>query len=176
VAFGKLNKLATRILGELSSSGALEQTVADARSVIRKMAGRKLTDRGAIPSGNAETPVISETRTRSGGSDFATKEYYFEQLLQMLSTEPLYQPQVEDLKIQSLRERLAALRNENASVARAAAKLGKARRDRNKLLYQDAYNLYDTALAVKQQVKAIYGYGGDAHRAVSSLSFTKPVQ
>jgi hypothetical protein len=176
VAFGKLNKLATRIVAALSASGAMEQTVADARSVIRKMAGRKLADRGPVPSGNAETATIPVTRTRGGGKDFATKEYHFEQLLQTLASEPLYQPQVEDLTIQSLRDRLAALRNENASVACASARLNKARRERNALLYQDAANLFDTAQAVKQQVKAIYGYGGDAHRAASSIRFIKPVQ
>lgn len=174
VTFGKLNKLSTRIVGELSASGALEQTIDDARSVIRKMFGRRLPDRGALPSGNAETPAIPVTRTRGGGKDFATKEYLFEQLLQTLASEPLYQPQVDDLKVQSLRDRLAALHNENASVARASARLNKARRDRNALLYQEAFNLYDTAQAVKQQVKAIYGYGGDAYRAASSIRFTKP--
>lgn len=178
VAFGKLDKLATRILGELSASGALAQTIADARSVIRKMTGRKQRERMPVPSGNAELSAssVTVTRTRGGGKDFATKEYLFEQLLQTLASEPLYQPQVEDLTVQSLRNRLAALRYENASVARAIARLSKARRDRNALLYQDGTNLYDTAQAVKQQVKAIYGYGGDAHRAASSIRFTRPVQ
>jgi hypothetical protein len=173
VAFDKMAKLITRIVGELKASDA-GQTVIEVRSIVRRMSGRRLSDRAPVSSGNAEA-VANEDRTRTGGRDFATKEYYFGQLLQVLASEPLYQPHVEDLKIPNLINRLASLRNENAKVAHAAAALNRARRERNAVFYHNQHNLYSTALAVKEEVKAIYGYGVDAHRAVSHIPFKKPV-
>jgi hypothetical protein len=175
VAFGKLDKLVTRILGELSSSGALDQTIADARSVVRQLVGRRRASRQPELSENTQAPAPSEKRTRASGSDFYVKEHYFAQLLQIVAMEPRYQPKVEDLKVQSLMAQHAALQHENAAVAEAAVTLAEARRNRNALMYRNTPNLHGTAMAVKEQVKAIFGFGGEAYRAVSRLSFTKPV-
>ena len=175
VAFDEIDKLASRILAELKSTDALQQTVADARAMVRKIKGhRSIVNRPALSSEKSVQPAEpTPVRTRINGTDFASIVYHFEKLLQTLANEPLYQPTVADLQVAILQEKLNNLRTQNASVITTATELGKARRERNAMLYNRQGSLHSTAMAVKQQVRAVFGYNNEAVRAASSIRFNK---
>ncbi len=182
VAFDEINQLVSRAYAELKSSGALSQTVKNANVMVRKIKGRSaVAFRTAIPSTekatsgpDASPPEI--VRTRVNGSDYGSVVYHVEKLLQTLANEPLYQPGIPELQIQSLNEKLIAFRNQNAAVTKATGELGKARSDRSILLYSDSHSVYSTAMAVKQQVKAVFGPGSEVAHAARHIPFSKHIK
>jgi hypothetical protein len=175
VAFKEISELATRILAELKSTGALVQTVDDARGMVRKIKGYTVTNRAPIPSAKAMQQEMPQTSALShaSGTDFGSITYHFEKLLLTIASESLYLPTTAVLQVQNLQGRLNQLRQKNAIVIETSAVLGKVRRERNALLYGLQGSLYSTAMAVKQQTRAIFGYKNEAARAAWHIRFTK---
>jgi hypothetical protein len=179
VASNEINQLVSRAFAELKSSGALPQSVSNARVMVRKIKGQSAgVNRPALSStikatseSDASPPV--SLRTRINGSDYGSAVYHFEKLLQTLTSEPLYQPVVPELQVQNLNEKLVTFRNQNAAVNKAVAELGKARSERNAVLYVERNSLYNTAMAVKQQVKAVFGPGAEVAHAAGRIHFNK---
>jgi hypothetical protein len=181
VAFKEISTLASRIFVALKSSGALSQTVDDARMMVRKIKGRSAAaNRTPVPSGEAgqqaQATMQAPRRSRATGADYDSVAYHFEKLLQTVGSELLYSPFVSDLQLQQLRVKLDSFRALNNAAVTAAAQWGKARRDRNTLLYTGSENLYGTAMAVKQLVKAAFGHESEAAHAVSHIRMNKPAK
>jgi hypothetical protein len=173
VAFAEVKQMASRILSELKSSEVLDQTVADAASMVRKMKGRVLAVMPAVVQ-QAEAGKATSSRKRVTGAGYNSVVYHFEKLIDTLMAEPNYKPSQPTLQVETLQKKLSALRASNAAVVTAVTELGVARRDRNALLYKGAGSVYKTAQAVKHQVRAIYGYSSEATQAASKIKFTKP--
>jgi len=171
VAFVEIRQLASRILAELKSTGASPQTVADAALMVRKIRGRVLAKKPEVTE--ASEAVKSVNRPRVNGSDYDSVVYHVEKLIETLVAEPRYAPGIGDLQVAALQWKLQALRMANGKVVIAATALGSARRDRNALLYFNPGSVKKTALAVKQQVKAIFGYSSEAAKAADRIKFTK---
>jgi len=112
-------------------------------------------------------------RSRIRGSDFGNTTSNFEKLLQTLATVPMYQPTSEELQLDILQANLATLQSLNAEVVTTSSVLGRARRERNTILYQGRTSLCSTAFAVKQKVKAIFGSTSEAFRAARNIHFTQ---
>lgn len=169
----EVSNLVSRVLAELKSSGAMEQTIDDARMMVRKIKGSSASSPVAPPAA-AEAKSTVATHSRRSGKDYEGFAHHFEKLIQTLSSEPLYQPLEPELQVAGLQNTLARLRNGNSNVATANGVLKKARRDRNAVLYTDKYSLYKTALAVKQRAKAAFGYNSEAAYDASHIRFIKP--
>jgi hypothetical protein len=172
VTYIGLKKLVSRIMFELKSANVLPQTLADAYSAVRKIRGEGFKDRPPVSTTAEGTPEVK--RGRSYGSDYKSVVYHFEKLIQTLAAEPRYQPGLIDLQVPSLQTLLSELREINATVLSAIVAWGKARRDRNELLYSSENGLLATGRAVRQQVRATFGYRSDATRAIHQIRFTKP--
>ncbi len=179
VASDEINQLVSRAFAELKSSGALPQSVNNARVMVRKIKGRSaMVNRPAISStikatseSDASPPIL--VRTRVNGSDYGSTIYHFEKLLQTLTSEPLYQPVVQELQVQNLNEKLTTFRNQNGVVNKALAELSKTRSERNAVLYAERNSLYNTAMAVKQQMKAVFGLGSEVAHTAGRIRFSK---
>lgn len=170
VVFVEIRQLASRILAELKSTGASHQTVADAALMVRKIRGQLRAKKSEVTE-VSEPPVVK--RPRVTGSDFDSVVYHVEKLIETLVAEPRYAPGIGDLQVTALQEKLYALRMANEKVVTATTGLGSARRDRNALLYFNQGSVRKTALAVKQQVKAIFGYNSEAAKAASRIKITR---
>lgn len=176
VTFGNLGKLSTRIIGALTAAGAMPQTVDDARTMVRKLASKLAKDREAIasvePKEDAEKTNPATRRARGG--DFGSKPSHFAKLLETLSAEPKYHPNVEDLKLESLTDLLKKLNNLNSRVHLARANVSRMRIVRNEVLYRGVGNVFDTAKSVKAYVKSRYGATSEQYKSVRRIRFTKP--
>jgi hypothetical protein len=175
LAFEEIRSLASRILAELRSAGIQSQTVADAAVMVRKIRGYTLAKKptAAIQPESTVTndkPVVNRSRS---GKKFGYITVNFEKLLQTLIAEPEYQPTNPELQVSTLQEKLEALRSVNDTLVNKAAVWSLARMERNNFFYHGRTSLYSTAMAVKQQVKAIFGNGSDATLLVSKIPFTK---
>lgn len=171
VAYIGLKKLVSRVVFELRSSNVLPQTLADAYTAVRKIRGQGLKDRPPVSTKEGEAVAKS---SRAYGSDYNSVVYHLEKLIQTLATEPNYQPGLADLHVVNLQTMLTELREVNATVLSALVALGKARRVRNELLYTSENSLFATSKAVRQQVRATFGYVSDATHAIRQIRFTKP--
>lgn len=173
VAFAEVKQMVSRILSELKSSEVLAQTVADAASMVRKIKGRVLAEKPDVVQ-QAEAGKTAPRRKRVTGSDYDSVVYHFEKLIDTLEAEPNYKPSQPSLQVETLQQKLSALRASNAAVVTAVTELGVARRGRNALLYNGAGSVHKTALAVKHQVRATFGYSSEATKAADKIKFTKP--
>lgn len=174
VLFKEVDALAPRILAELKATPALTQTVSDARAMVRKIKGYTSALSPAATATKAEAPTPATTRAR--GTDFASVVAHFEKLLQTVATEPHYQPTLPELQVENLQATLNDLRQRNAAVIAATASLGKARRERNAVLYGGRGSLHGTAMAVKQQAKALFGVNSAATQAAVRIRIVKPTK
>lgn len=66
------------------------------------------------------------------------------------------------------------LKEFNAQVVNTTTQLSNARIARNEILYKLDTGLTDTALAVKNYIKALFGATSPQYKQVSSLKFTNP--
>lgn len=173
MAFAQVRQLVSRAVAELKSSGALSQTVADATSMLRKIKGRVRAERPGVPAEVKPTVDRKEVkRPRVNGSGYDSVAYHFEKLIETLTDEPQYNPTVDDLKITGLKQALSRLHEANQSVATAYGALSQARINRNELLYKGKSSVYGTAQAVKQQVRALFGYSSPAAAQASRVKVT----
>jgi len=173
-AFAEIRKQSSQVLAELMSSGVLPETVNDAALMVKKMRGYAAFNRAeesAAPQGS-EISTEVKPRRRTNGSGYFSFAASFQKLIQTLESEPLYQPTIPELQVATLQEKLAYLQRLNSSVVKAAAEVGQARRERNTVLYGGRTSMFSTAMAVKHQVKAIFGSSSEATKAARKIRFS----
>ncbi|MEK6782132.1 MAG: hypothetical protein AABY93_10520 [Bacteroidota bacterium] len=169
LGFKGIRKLSSRILSVLQSSGAHPLTVADARVSVRKVWGAR-SKRVTEPPKAAEQAKTSIVY----GQDYVSIAYHFAKLVETVSAEAQYNPNEEELSVEGMHQRLEELHSLNDAVTNAEIVLGQARRKRNALYYTGDGNLFSTALAAKQYVRGVFGFGSTQHLEVRRVRFTKP--
>jgi hypothetical protein len=173
IAFMEIRSLVSRLMAELRSSGALPQTIDDASVMARRIRGYAKAEKPGIitEQGTASDPEVA-TRKRNS-ADFGNTAAYFEKLLQTLGIESGYQPMKPEFQMDSLQAKLTHLRSMNAAVVAAYAAWSNARHERTTFMYLGPESLHSTAMAMKQQVQASYGYKSEAAALVRKIRFTK---
>ncbi|MEZ4802177.1 MAG: hypothetical protein R2797_05340 [Gelidibacter sp.] len=154
--------LATRVMGELRSCGATKATIAKAETYKRALEGRRA---------KKIDPTSSDKVISASHTSFANRALNFDGLIGVCDLEPLYNPSEAALKIASLKAYLAEMRAANSAAATAQTKLTNARTDRNRLLYTPGTGLVDIAKAVKEYVKAVFGYKSPEYNQVRHIKF-----
>ena len=91
----------------------------------------------------------------------------------MLKVTPEYNPNEEDLKVVALTAKLDLMRLSNQIVSDSTINLSKAKFDRNETMYLQKNNLVDTALAVKNYTKSVFGARSVQNKQLSGIRFTK---
>ncbi|MGJ8592785.1 MAG: hypothetical protein ACSHXF_09570 [Aquaticitalea sp.] len=160
--YNRMLKTATRMMGELRSCGASKKTIKKAASYNNKIQGRKI---------KKVDPNSTDKEISSAQTSFAQRFNHFDGLIGVCELEPLYSPSAEDLTIVELRAFLLALKDINSEVAKAKSKLTKARTRRNKILYNPITGMVDIAIAVKEYVKAVFGFSSPEYREVRHIKF-----
>ena len=172
IAFAELRSQVSRLMAELRSSGALSQTIADAAVMARRIRGYAKAEKPGIAEQATASEPEAATRKRNS-ADFANSASYFEKLLQTLSSEPKYQPKNPELQMDTLQAKLDGLRSMNVAVLAAYAAWSKMRHDRTNIMYIGPDCQHNTAMAVKQQVQATFGFNSEATALVRKIRFTE---
>lgn len=170
ITFEEIQMMATSVVRMLKSTGVSAQTMDDANHLLRLIKGRRATPRPAIPSEEAEATIRNRSYTHQSYVSIADN---FARLVQMVTKQPQYLPNEEELKVPALEALVnkAEAMMDKVSLARVA--WTKARTKRNAMLYKAETAVYGTAMAVKQYVGAVYGLQSDEYKQLSRLSFTK---
>lgn len=170
--FELLGKFITRVNDALKSSDSATQTDETAKTIVRKLrgkrAGAKLTEEEikALQAEGKEVTQISVSQM-----DYDSRVENFDKLISLLSTVPQYNPNEEDLKIDALKALHAKLETKNTDVVTANIQLDNARNFRNEVLYKPLTGLVDLASDSKMYIKSVFGASSPQFKQVSKLTF-----
>jgi hypothetical protein len=175
IAFAGLKKTSTRIVNALQATDATKQTINDAKTVNRKIQGQR-ADKKKPP---VPTPVPGNTPVETLPIQISVSQQsydnlvdHFTKLIQVVSTEPLYIPNENDLKTAQLNTQLTNLKTSNTAVINAHTAFSNAKISRDGVLYATNTGLYDVACEVKKYVKSVFGATSPQFHQVSKVHFT----
>lgn len=176
IAFDGLKKLSTRLVNALDATSATVQTVKDIKTVNAKVQGAKLTKADAGKT--SATPVdpnapVTETDNSISSSQqsYSNLIEHFAKMVTILSTEPAYVPNENDLKVTTLNTLLTNLRNTNTGVVNAYTTVSNSRISRDQSLYNLTNGLCVTAKEVKMYIKSVFGASSQQYKQVSGIEF-----
>lgn len=164
--FKILKPLATKVINALIAQDAPETVVKDARTIIRKLNGKRATPINDDPKDQNNISVSQQSYDRLVDS--------FQQLIVLAETETRYNPNEEDIKIVNLQSVLNDLTAANTAVRNAFVPYSNAIIERNFELYDEQSGLIYIAFDVKNYVKSIFGATSPQYRQISALVFKKP--
>ena len=175
VAFEPFGKLITRVMNSLKASGTSTQVVQSARTIVRKLQGRRASakiteeEKKALEAEGKEVNQISASQM-----SFDNRIENFDRLIMLLSSIPLYNPNEEELKVETLKALHNQLKEKNSEVILPIVQLSNSRITRNKILYSENTGLVDVALDSKTYIKSIFGATSPQYKQISKLRFIRP--
>ena len=170
IVFAGLPKLVSSITFTLAASGASEQTMKDARVLLRQMTSRRKS-RDPIPSG--EGVVQSEKGRPFSQRGFESMTNHFAQLVQLVSMETLYQPTEYHLSVVGLLKHVSKLRSHNVTVKETRVRLSHARLHLYQIYYGDVNSVVVAARSAKKYIRAIFGLNSNEYHQVKKFIFSK---
>jgi hypothetical protein len=139
------------------------------RETVRKIRGvrsHRLTDKDTTGADGEQVKHVSVSQT-----SFNEKIEHFNQLIDLVASQPAYNPAETDLSVASMIMLLNSMRESNNAVMAATVPLTAARQERDILLFAPGTGMTDTALLVKEYVKAIFGASSPQYREVHHIKF-----
>jgi hypothetical protein len=174
IVFDPLSKLITRVINALDSSDVPKQTVAAAKTIARKIQGKRASKKSPPVVADPATPAIESPKSISASQmGFDNRIENFDKLIQLLSSQTGYTPNETDLQVSALSALLADMKAKNTAAMNASAPLSNARIARNNLFYATGTGLVDISGEVKKYVKSVFGGTSPQYKQVSGLAFTK---
>ena len=169
--FSDLKKLSTRLVNALIATGASYETIANAKSVNKKIQGQRATPlTPSTPDPNNPQPAPNSISASQQSYDQVTE--HFSKLVEILHTEPTYTPNEVELNIATLTTLLQNMHTANTQVGKAYTEISIARIARNHILYDDHTGLCPIALEVKNYVKSVAGASSPEYKQISKIKFT----
>ena len=172
VAFEPFGKLITRVMNSLKASGTSTQVVQSARTIVRKLQGRRASakiteeEKKALEAEGKEVNQISASQM-----SFDNRIENFDRLIMLLSSIPLYNPNEEELKVETLKALHYQLKEKNSEVILPIVQLSNSRIARNKILYKENTGIVDIAVDSKTYIKSVFGATSPQYKQVSRLYF-----
>lgn len=175
IVFEPLSKLITRIVNSLEASDVPKQVVDNAKTIARKIQGKRATPKNTTAPTDPALPVEENSKNISASQmGFDNRIENMDKLIQLLSAQTGYAPNETELTTAALTSMLTNMRTANTAAINAFTPLSNSRIERNNVLYQAETGLVDIAGDVKKYVKSVFGGTSPQYKQVSGLKFTKP--
>jgi hypothetical protein len=156
----------------LKASGASQKIRDDARTLSRKVTGRRKT---AKVKDNPSTPANEATKSHSASQlSFENVGGNFDDYIAILGTEPSYAPNEPELTIAGLTTFSNNLKAKNQAVNTNFATTNATRSLRDQLLYLADDSVVNNALLVKAYVRAAFGPDSALFKSIKGLEFKRP--
>lgn len=170
--FDDLRPLATRIVNAFEACGADAEKVKDAKTINRKIQGKRATTKDTAPTGGnpADTPPSGSTISASQQSYDQLMEH-FARLINLLTTTAAYAPNETDINLTALATKLGQMQTTNSAVSTTYTAWSNSRIARNAELYDELTGLVATAISAKKYVKSVFGGSSPQYEQVNSLAF-----
>lgn len=173
-AFANFDKLITRINSALIASDITKEIADSAKTIIRKLQGRRASSKKRVEEIKNEEEVVKEkTQISSSQMSYDSRIENFDKLIKLLSSVNEYSPNEEDLKVTSLLALHEDLKSKNIAVINAQIELNNARIRRNNILYAKDNGLIEVAGNVKFYLKSVFGASSPQFKTISGIRFTK---
>jgi hypothetical protein len=163
-AFARLPSLSTRIGGLARVCDIKPAALAQIEELVRKIHGKR-HHRVKPADGDGEGHFAASHRT------FTDQIEHLMQLIELVEAQPGYLPSVADLTPPALRLYAGELASYNRMAFTAESALATVRRERNEVLYAPVTGMIDTALAVKEYVKGVFGAASPEFKEVNHIHF-----
>jgi len=164
--FKPLRSYATRVINALMAQNAPKTVIKDARTIVRKMTGKRASE--------TNKNISEENQISVSQQSFDKLVDNFEELIVLTENVSTYNPNEADLKIEYMQNFHSELKASNTQVKNAANPYNSALIARNKELYTPQTGLVDLALEVKSYVKSVFGANSPEFRQISGIEFTRP--
>jgi hypothetical protein len=184
-AFLPLQSLSTRIEGSVASSDADEATLKDLKTITRKLKGTravaKKKAKAVDPSAeeatseastNGETISDEPNYGSSSQMGYDNRIGHTDKLVKFLITIG-HDPNEEDLTVGSVKAIHDEMKASNTEVKTLSVPLKTARNSRDKSIYDPKTGLIARAKAVKEYVKAVFGFNSPEYKAIQKIKFTQ---
>ena len=180
LAFAALNPLITRAINTLAASGVPNKTVQQARTIVRKLTGKRADNTisiNTVPLSEQETntdeiETTEKKRISVSQMSYDSRIANFARLIEFLAAIPAYNPTEQTLSIAGLRNFYLSLENKNQAVLNTAIPLSNARIQRNKILYQELTGVVAIAIFVKKYIKGLFGANSQEYKQIAKLRFS----
>lgn len=183
--FKNLPTFVTRVINALAASGADKATMEDAKAIKRKLDGKRASKLENENNNDATSESIAGTNESAAenGNEAKSKQKsssqrsydlqveHFARLVSLIQSMPNYNPNEPELQLGTLQSKLYELRSANTMVTIAEANVEAARRERNRIFYQEMTGLVPLALQSKLYVKSIFGATSAAYKQIHRISF-----
>ena len=171
-AFEPLSKLVTRVFNSLKASDSSVETDESVRTIVRKIQGKRATPLVSSEHTDSESTEVKEIKHKSTSQmSYNSRLENFEWFIIFLSKIPEYNPNEEDLKIESLKTLHSDLKAKNNLVMTAHSKMETERTQRNKMLYQPLTGIVDISIDIKSYIKSLFGASSHQYKQISKLHF-----
>lgn len=173
ILFRQLKTLAAQIVNTLDAHGATPETMEDARLLLVKIRGRRISPRaGETPDTDPNAKTIKTISASQTSYDNLLE--HFSRLVTLAMSEPTYKPNELSLNNAGLQAKQKEYEQANKKVVDTRTTLGETRIQRNKLLYDPLDGAVAIAAAVKKYVKSLFGLSSPQYKQLSSLQFRIP--
>lgn len=172
--FENLKPLSTKIMNALGGSGINPQIIEDAKTINAKLQGTssKTTEKKQVQNTELQDAPIEPKETISTSQQSYDRLIdHFTALIQLLTQNPIYNPNEVELKVATLNNKLTALKTKNTNLKTTYTNYSNAQLDRDKTLYDKTTGLVQTAKEVKQYVKSIFGATAPEYKQISGIEF-----
>lgn len=167
--FQSMEKLSTRVVNALDATeDVTDELVADAKTILRKIRGARKVK--LIENPNPDDPQQISASQQS----YNQQLQHFNDLVALVSGEPLYVPNEVELQTASLTTFASDLDAANQLVITTATPYLTALTKRDKFLYEVKTGVVDVALEAKKYVKSVSTITLTEFRQISGLKFTRP--
>lgn len=169
--FSGIRKLTTRVVNFYESTGTAANKVEDAKSIKRKIDGKRADTSVEEPPGEGEE---APTTISASQQSYTQITQFFGQLIALLQADGLYDPNENDLKITTLQGKHDDMEAANTAVIGAKTDISNSRFERDDVMYAEGTGLVDLALLVKKYVKAAFGSDSSEYAQIKGLEFRRP--
>ena len=168
-SFEPLKPLAQKMIAALSVSGATTLSIEGAKTIYRKLQGRRAGKMQATENASPDTPKNISVSQLSYDNLMAN----FSALIALLETLPEYKPNETELQLSNLSSYLIQLKTANNAVTEAYTAWSNSRISRDATLYGKNGGMVDTALQVKNYIKSVFGNSSPQFQQISALQLVR---
>ncbi|MEC4048504.1 hypothetical protein OX284_003610 [Flavobacterium sp. SUN046] len=171
IVFNPLKPIATRVFAALKGSQPPATVIADAKTIYFKIQGKRT---------NPIIKMLLPSQTVARRISVSQQSYdlqidHFDKFIDLVTLEPKYDPNEDDLKVSALNTYKADMMSSNISVKNAYVSYSNAMITRNHILYDAENGLVARAALVKDYVKSIYGANSPEFKQIRKISFKRIV-
>ena len=167
--FKTLQPMVTRSVNYYASTGAAKNAVKDAKSLKRKVDGKRAS---ALPVDDPNTPENEAANVNSPAqTSFTQRVEHLDNLIALYLTDVKYAPNEADLSTASMTTYATSLKGANTNVITKETATTNARLVRTTEMYEESTGLFDLQRYVKMYVKGLFGATSPEYKQISGLKF-----